>query len=137
MTENEFEKAFELQKKMDLAQIIIRAMEKYLGDLQDEYNRCFEKKVEKKNDINNAGKYTNYEYLKTICKHIQAYLVHDEDEGEIEVFPCEYMINYYTNREMNYCPDELQPDIEDYCLKCPYRNKNMGEHFEIDPEKMK
>lgn len=73
-----------------------------------------------------------YQRLKEMCNHIQQFLCIDE-EGEYEVFPCEYMIKYFVNRDMNYFLDALQPS-KNFCLNCPYRNKDMGKDFEMKLE---
>ena len=78
---------------------------------------------------------TPYEEMQKLCTNRTSRLIFDDDlQEEIEIFPCKYMINYYENRNECYFSDALQPSKEN-CFKCPYRNKNMGEKFEIEVEK--
>ena len=77
----------------------------------------------------------NYIEAKEICKHRQNYIVPVEDYGDMDVYPCEYMINYCISKYGHYCTDELEPS-EEFCFSCPYRNKDMGNNFEIKPEFM-
>ena len=75
----------------------------------------------------------NYEENKKLCFHRVHHIVNDMDcDGDYDVYPCEYMINYCVSKYGAYFSDELEPD-EEYCLKCPYRNKDMGDTFEINP----
>ena len=77
----------------------------------------------------------NFKENKELCFHRQHHLIWSDDcDEEIEVYPCEYMINDCIKRYGGYCSSELEP-LEQYCLQCPYRNKDMGEDFEINVDK--
>lgn len=78
----------------------------------------------------------NYIEAKEICKNREGHIINVEDYGDMNVYPCKYMINYCISKYNGYCTDELEPTKE-FCFKCKYRNKDMGENFEINPDIMK
>lgn len=71
---------------------------------------------------------------KKLCYHRVHHIVNDIDYGgDTDFYPCEYMINHSINKYSIYSVEELEP-YEEFCLECPYRNKDMGENFEVDSD---